>query len=80
MNHMFHQGIAGVDFVVCNTDQQALVISPVPTKIQLGTDLTEGRGAGSKPEIGRNAAIESIDEVKELLGKNTKMVFIDYYI
>lgn len=76
VNHMFRQGIKGVDFIVCNTDAQALQISPVSEKIQLGASLTEGRGAGSLPEVGRNAAIENIEELKTLLGKNTKMVFI----
>jgi len=76
VNHMYKQGIKGVDFIVCNTDQQALDISPVPIKIQLGSSLTEGRGAGSLPEVGRNSAIENIEEIKELLSKNTKMVFI----
>ena len=76
VNHMFRQGIKGVDFIVCNTDQQALDISPVPVKIQLGSSLTEGRGAGSLPEVGMNAAIENLDEIKEILEKGTKMVFI----
>jgi cell division protein FtsZ len=76
VNHMYNLGIKGVDFVICNTDQQALDISPVPLKIQLGQSLTEGRGAGAIPEIGKNAAIENIDEIKEILGANTKMVFI----
>ena len=76
VNHMFNQGIKGVDFIICNTDQQALDISPVPLKIQLGASLTEGRGAGAIPEIGKNAAIENIDDVKNILGKSTKMVFI----
>jgi len=76
VNHMFQQGITGVDFIICNTDAQALDISPVPIKIQLGKSLTEGLGAGSKPEIGRNAAIESIDDLREMLEKNTKMLFI----
>ena len=76
VNHMFNQGIKGVDFIICNTDQQALDISPVPIKIQLGASLTEGRGAGAIPEIGKNAAIENIDDVKNILGKSTKMVFI----
>jgi cell division protein FtsZ len=76
VNHMYNQGIDGVDFIVCNTDRQALDISPVPFKIQLGPSLTEGRGAGSIPEIGMNAAIENIDDIKELLGKNAKMVFV----
>ncbi len=76
VNYMYSQGIKGVDFIVCNTDQQALDISPVPTKIQLGATLTEGRGAGSIPDMGRNAAIENLDEIKTILSKNTKMVFI----
>jgi cell division protein FtsZ len=76
VNHMYNQGIKGVDFIVCNTDSQALDISPVPMKIQLGTSLTEGRGAGSLPEVGRNAAIENIDEIKDILANNTKMVFV----
>jgi cell division protein FtsZ len=76
VNHMYRLGIEGVDFFVCNTDRQALDISPVPFKIQLGPSLTEGRGAGSIPEIGKNAAIENIDEIKELLGNGTKMVFV----
>ena len=76
VNHMYNQGINGVDFIVCNTDQQALDKSPVPTRIQLGVTLTGGRGAGSKPEVGKNAAIENIEEMKEILGKNTNMVFI----
>ena len=76
VNHMFSQGIDGVDFLVCNTDQQALDISPVPHKIQLGSTLTEGRGAGSIPEVGKNAAIENIDQIREILKTNTKMVFI----
>lgn len=76
VNFMFNQGITGVDFIVCNTDQQALDQSPVPKKIALGSSLTEGRGAGSLPEVGKNAAIENIDDVKAALGSNTKMVFI----
>lgn len=76
VNHMYNQGIIGVDFLVCNTDKQALDISPVPFKIQLGPSLTEGRGAGSLPEIGKNAAIENIDEIRDLLSNNTKMVFV----
>ncbi|MFT7614779.1 MAG: cell division protein FtsZ [Parvicellaceae bacterium] len=76
VNHMYEQGIKGVDFVVCNTDSQALDISPVPTKIQLGSSLTEGRGAGSIPDVGKNAAIENIDDIKEILANNTKMVFV----
>jgi cell division protein FtsZ len=76
VNHMYKLGIEGVDFYVCNTDRQALDISPVPFKIQLGPSLTEGRGAGSIPEIGKNAAVENIDDIKELLGNGTKMVFV----
>lgn len=76
VNHMYKQGIVGVDFIVCNTDKQSLDISPVPYKIQLGPSLTEGRGAGAIPEIGKNAAVENIDEIKELLSNNTKMVFV----
>ena len=76
VNHMYNQGIKGVDFIVCNTDAQALDMSPVPTKIQLGSSLTEGRGAGSIPEVGRNAAIEDIDDIKKFLETNTKMVFV----
>lgn len=76
VNHMYGQGIIGVDFIVCNTDRQALDISPVPYKIQLGPSLTEGRGAGAIPEIGMNAAIENIEDIRELLTKDTKMVFV----
>ncbi|HBH47272.1 MAG TPA: cell division protein FtsZ [Bacteroidales bacterium] len=76
VNHMFTKGIKNVDFVICNTDSQALTNSPVPVKIQLGASLTEGRGAGNKPAIGREAAIENIDDVIEVLSNNTKMVFI----
>ena len=76
VNHMFNQGIVGVDFIVCNTDRQALDISPVPNKIQLGLNLTEGRGAGMMPEVGMNAAIENIEELREVLSRNTKMLFV----
>jgi cell division protein FtsZ len=76
VNHMFRQGIKGVEFIVCNTDAQALDISPVPHKIQLGTSLTDGRGAGSMAEVGRNAAIENIEDIRKVLSHNTKMVFI----
>ncbi|MDQ3108593.1 MAG: cell division protein FtsZ [Bacteroidota bacterium] len=76
VNHMYRQGINGVDFIVCNTDKQALDMSPVPNKIVLGTTLTEGRGAGSLPEVGRNAAIENIEDIRKILSNNTKMVFI----
>ena len=76
VNTMFEQGITGVDFIVCNTDAQALDISPVPRKVQLGATLTGGQGAGSLPEVGKNAAIESLDEVTDLLGADTSMVFV----
>ena len=76
VNYMFEHGINGVDFVICNTDAQALDASPVPIKIQLGIDLTEGLGAGSNPEVGRKAAEESTDKITELLDANTKMLFI----
>ncbi len=76
VNYMFDQGIVGVDFIVCNTDRQALNISPVPLKIQLGASLTDGCGAGAIPEIGRNSAIENIEDIREFLGKGTKMVFV----
>lgn len=76
VNHMFRLGIKGVDFVICNTDKQAMDQSPVPNKIQLGNNLTKGLGAGAQPEVGRNAALESIDEIKSYLDANTQMVFI----
>ena len=76
INHMFLQGIKGVDFVICNTDMQALENSTVPNKIQLGVSLTEGLGAGANPQVGEQAAIESFEEVKRMLDTNTKMVFI----
>ncbi len=76
VNHMFEKGIRDVNFIVCNTDHQALAKSPVPVKVQIGESLTEGRGAGSKPEVGRQAAIENIKEVMDALSGNTKMVFI----
>ena len=76
VNHMYNMGIIGVDFIVCNTDRQALDVSPVPLKIQLGPSLTEGRGAGALPEVGMNAANENIEEIRELLSKGTKMVFV----
>jgi cell division protein FtsZ len=76
VDHMYRQGIKGVDFIVCNTDQQALDKSPVPTKIILGATLTEGLGAGSNPEVGKNSAIETIDEIRSFLDKKTKMIFI----
>jgi len=76
VNHMYKKGIQDVNFVVCNTDAQALRNSPVAVKLQLGDALTEGRGAGSKSEIGREAAMESIDRIREILSSNTNMVFI----
>lgn len=76
VNHMFEEGISGVDFYICNTDAQALEASPVVNKIHLGNTLTEGRGAGSNPEVGRLAAEESMDQIAEVLGVNTQMVFI----
>lgn len=76
VNHMFRLGIKGVDFIICNTDKQALEKSPVPNRIQLGSHLTKGLGAGSIPDVGRDAAIESIEEIKNYLSDNTQMVFI----
>ncbi|MCB0501770.1 MAG: cell division protein FtsZ [Bacteroidetes bacterium] len=76
VNYMYEQGIRGVNFVICNTDSQALEMSPVPNKIQLGPTLTNGRGAGAMPEVGKNATIESEEEIRDLLSINTKMVFV----
>jgi cell division protein FtsZ len=76
INHMFKQGIKGVDFVICNTDSQALNNSGVPNKIQLGVHLTEGLGAGANPEIGEQSAVESLEDIRSMLTMNTKMVFI----
>ena len=76
INHMFKQGIKGVDFIVCNTDSQALQNSPVPNKIQLGVSLTEGLGAGANPDVGQQSAIESVADIEKMLDSNTKMVFI----
>ncbi|MBI1316164.1 cell division protein FtsZ [bacterium] len=76
VNHMFHQGIKGVDFMVCNTDAQALQASPVPNKVQLGLGITEGLGAGANPEVGEQAARESLSDIVSILEKNTRMVFI----
>ncbi|MBT8305643.1 MAG: cell division protein FtsZ [Maribacter sp.] len=76
INHMFQAGINGVDFVICNTDSQALDNSPVPNKIQLGVSLTEGLGAGANPEVGEQAAIESMEDIKAMLDNTTKMIFI----
>lgn len=76
VNHMYKQGIRDVDFIICNTDAQALANSPIPLKVQLGPSLTGGRGAGNKPEQGKQAAIENLDDVKNVLLPHTKMVFI----
>jgi cell division protein FtsZ len=76
VNHMYQQGIRGVEFVVCNTDSQALQTSPIPNKIQLGKTLTFGRGAGNEPEKGRDSALESIEDIRRFLSDNTKMVFL----
>ena len=75
VNHMYKQGIKDVEFVVCNTDNQALNGSPIPNKLQIGANLTEGLGCGANPEVGRNAALESKDQIREMLA-GTKMVFI----
>ncbi len=76
VNHMFEEGIKGVDYIICNTDAQALENSPVPIKLQLGVTLTEGRGAGNKPEMGEQAARENYEDLKKVLQENTKMLFI----
>ncbi|MDX2250228.1 MAG: cell division protein FtsZ [Bacteroidia bacterium] len=76
VNNMFEKGIEGVDFIVCNTDLQALKNSPIPSKIRLGANQTEGLGAGANPEVGKKSAIESLEEVRAVLKENTKMVFI----
>jgi cell division protein FtsZ len=76
INHMFKQGIKGVDFIVCNTDAQALQNSPVPNKIQLGVHLTEGLGAGANPDVGQQSAMESMELIEKMLDSNTKMIFI----
>lgn len=76
VNYMFNQGIEGVDFVICNTDQQSLAASKVPNRIQLGPNLTQGLGAGANPLIGRQATEESLEEIRRILEVNTKMVFI----
>lgn len=76
VNHMFEKGIRDVNFIVCNTDHQALAKSPVPVKVQIGESLTEGMGAGSQPEKGRKAALENIEEVMNALAGDTRMVFI----
>ena len=76
VNHMFNQGIKDVEFIVCNTDSQALKSSAVPGKLQIGVNLTEGLGAGANPEVGKNAALESREDIRDLLGNDTKMIFI----
>ncbi|HNP19953.1 MAG TPA: cell division protein FtsZ [Fulvivirga sp.] len=76
VNFMYNQGIKDVEFVVCNTDSQALKSSAIPAKIQIGVNLTEGLGAGANPEVGKNAALESKEDIRDLLGTDTKMVFI----
>ncbi len=76
VSHMFEEGIAGVDFIICNTDSQAMESSPVPVKIQLGVTLTEGRGAGNMPQMGEDAARENSEDIKKVLGRDTKMLFI----
>ena len=76
VNHMYNQGIKDVEFIVCNTDAQSLKGSPVPNKLQLGVNLTEGLGAGANPEVGKDAALESKEDIRELLSNDTKMVFI----
>jgi cell division protein FtsZ len=76
VSHMFRQGIKGVDFILCNTDAQAMEASPVPTKVQLGANLTGGLGAGAVPSIGKNAALENIQDIRAILEKGTKMLFI----
>lgn len=76
VNNMFNEGIDGVDFIVCNTDMQALKNSPVPTRLRLGANQTEGLGAGANPDVGKKAAIESLDELRNALRQNTKMVFV----
>jgi cell division protein FtsZ len=76
VTHMYKQGIVGVDYAICNTDAQAMNLSPVPVRIALGSIITEGRGAGSKPDVGKRACIESIEEIKRFLEHGTKMAFI----
>jgi cell division protein FtsZ len=76
VNHMYNLGVEGVDFLICNTDSQALELSPVPNKIQLGPHLTQGLGAGANPEIGKQASEESLDDISKILKVNTRMAFI----
>src|SRR6201986_1769960 len=76
VNHMFGQSIDGVNFIICNTDAQAITLSGVPNKVQLGPHLTQGLGAGANPDIGRQATEESLEEIRRILEVNTKMVFV----
>ena len=76
VKNMFEEGIEGVNFMICNTDAQAMQNNPVSTRIQLGVTLTQGRGAGNMPEQGEQAAIENLDDIREVLEGTTKMVFI----
>lgn len=76
VNFMYREGIKGVDFIICNSDRQALEASPIPNQIQIGNELTDGRGAGSNPDVGKKAAESSINEIIEALGVNTQMVFV----
>ena len=76
VSHMYRQGIKDVDFIICNTDAQAMESSPVPTKIQLGANLTGGLGAGAVPSIGKNSALENVQDIRAILEKGTKMLFI----
>lgn len=76
VTYMFKQGITGVDFAICNTDNQAMETSPIPVKIRLGPELTGGRGAGSRPQMGKQACIESIDEIRQFILDGTKMLFV----
>lgn len=76
VNHMYNQGITGVEFIVCNTDSQALNTSPIPNKLQIGVNLTEGLGAGANPEQGKNAALENKEEIRNMLSEDTRMVFV----
>lgn len=76
VNYMAEQGITGVDFIIANTDAQALNKSGIPVKVQLGQNITEGLGAGANPEVGEKAALESLEDIKNILDTNTKMVFI----
>ena len=76
VSYMYKQGITGVDFAICNTDNQAMETSPIPVKIRLGPELTGGRGAGSRPQMGKQACIESIDDIRDFILDGTKMLFV----